>query len=123
MEQFITVSELAAHCGVDQRTVRRWVTSGRLAAFRFGPRTLRIRKADADAFLATADGRPDEMITTGAAGALLGWGAKSVRRLCESGRFITAIRLSRAGTWKVSRSEVLRYRESSKPSKRSKRAA
>jgi excisionase family DNA binding protein len=40
------IDELAVHFGVSQRSIRRWITAGRLVAFRF-PDGLRIPKDSA----------------------------------------------------------------------------
>lgn len=46
----ISVAEAAARLGVDHRTIRRAIARGDLAARRIGPRLIRIRVADLDAF-------------------------------------------------------------------------
>lgn len=45
----LSIADAAAQMGVDYKTIRRWVSSGRLAAYRYGPRLVRIRQADLDA--------------------------------------------------------------------------
>ena len=37
-----TIKQTANHLGVDARTVRRWISDGRLSAQRIGPRLIRI---------------------------------------------------------------------------------
>jgi excisionase family DNA binding protein len=49
--EFVTVEELAARLRVNPATVRRWVASGRLAAFQVGDGAIRIRSADVEQFL------------------------------------------------------------------------
>ena len=34
--------QTASHLGVDARTVRRWISDGRLIAYRVGPRLIRV---------------------------------------------------------------------------------
>lgn len=42
---FVTAASVAAELGVSAETVRRWIRQGRIAAFRVGPRRLRIDPA------------------------------------------------------------------------------
>lgn len=44
-----SIPQAAAPKGVSTKTVRRWVASGVLPAYRLGPRLIRIRAADLDA--------------------------------------------------------------------------
>ena len=37
-----TIKQTANHLGVDARTVRRWISDGRLTAHRIGPRLIRV---------------------------------------------------------------------------------
>jgi excisionase family DNA binding protein len=37
-----TIKQTANHLGVDVRTVRRWISAGRLTAHRVGPRLIRV---------------------------------------------------------------------------------
>ena len=37
-----TIKQTANHLGVDARTVRRWISDGRLIAYRVGPRLIRV---------------------------------------------------------------------------------
>jgi len=46
----LTVVEAAKHCGVHPETVKRWISSGTLLAFKLGG-SWRIRPAQVDAFL------------------------------------------------------------------------
>lgn len=49
----LSIAEAAARLGIDPKTVRRAIARGDLAARRIGPRLIRIRQADLDAY-----GRP-----------------------------------------------------------------
>ena len=42
----LTLSEAARRYGMSARTLRRWVASGRLPAWRVGPRLIRVAPAD-----------------------------------------------------------------------------
>ena len=44
----LTILEAAAHCGVTDRTIRTWIASGILPAYRYGPRVVRIDPDDLD---------------------------------------------------------------------------
>ena len=44
----VSVQEAAAHLGVKPRSVRRYIASGRLPAYRVGPRMIRVNIADLD---------------------------------------------------------------------------
>jgi putative molybdopterin biosynthesis protein len=58
-ERFFTVDEVAGSLQVSDQTVRRWVKSGKLAAFKPG-KELRIRAADLEEFLESRRVRPEE---------------------------------------------------------------
>lgn len=47
----LTLTQFADELGVADRTVRRWIAEGRLPVIRLSPRVIRIRRADADAFI------------------------------------------------------------------------
>lgn len=47
--QFVTVDQVAAQFHVTTRTVRRWIASGELPAYRVGGHLIRIRLRDVDA--------------------------------------------------------------------------
>jgi excisionase family DNA binding protein len=49
-EKFMTIAELATNLDVSTRTVRRWIESGQLRAYRF-ERIVRIAPRDLDVFL------------------------------------------------------------------------
>lgn len=44
----LSLAEAAAYVGVSYRTIRRWISDGKLPARRLGPRMLRVRIADLD---------------------------------------------------------------------------
>jgi excisionase family DNA binding protein len=37
-----TIKQTAVFIGVDEKTVRRWISQGRLTAYRVGPRLIRV---------------------------------------------------------------------------------
>lgn len=45
---YITLAEAAEHLGVSSRTVRRYITEGRLAGYRVGPRLVKVKRVDLD---------------------------------------------------------------------------
>lgn len=45
-QQWLTIADTATYTGVSTSTVRRWIKDGRLRAYRFGPRAVRIDPAD-----------------------------------------------------------------------------
>ena len=51
-ESYLTVSEVAELLRLNQQTVRNIIDRGELHAVRVGPRRVRIRQSDLDAFLA-----------------------------------------------------------------------
>lgn len=48
---WIPQAEAAEYLGVTDRTLRRYVASGDLPAYRLGPRLLRFRQSDLDALM------------------------------------------------------------------------
>jgi excisionase family DNA binding protein len=46
--QFISLADAATNYGVSSRTLRRWIASGRLPAYRLGPRLVKIDPVDLD---------------------------------------------------------------------------
>jgi excisionase family DNA binding protein len=48
--------EAADYCGVGYRTLRRWISDGRLEAVRVGPRLLFVKAADCDALMTPVGG-------------------------------------------------------------------
>lgn len=49
--ELIGLSEAAARCDVNYRTIRRWIAAGRLKAVRVGPRLLKVDAAQLDAMM------------------------------------------------------------------------
>lgn len=45
----LTISEAAAFCGTHKNTIRRWISTGALRAYRLGPRLIRVDAADLQA--------------------------------------------------------------------------
>jgi len=52
--RYYTVSEAASVLDVSRTTVWRWIADGRLAAYRAGGRTIRIKREDLERFLRPA---------------------------------------------------------------------
>ena len=50
-EDLLTVADVAKHCQVAERTVRRWITHHGLKVVGAGPRLIRIRYGDLKDFL------------------------------------------------------------------------
>lgn len=46
--QLVSIGDAANHVGVNPRTIRRWISEGRLPAYRTGPRLVRIKLDDLD---------------------------------------------------------------------------
>lgn len=51
-KDFVTVDELCELFGLARITINGWLQTGELPHYRLGPRTIRISRADLDAFLA-----------------------------------------------------------------------
>ena len=49
--RYETLQSTAERLAVDTRTVRRWIASGRLNAYRTGPRLIRVNVEEVDALL------------------------------------------------------------------------
>ena len=58
-ERFLSLEDVAERLQVSDRTVRRWVKDGKLAAYKPG-REWRIRPSDFEEFLETRKVRPTE---------------------------------------------------------------
>jgi len=54
--ELIGVPEAAARCGVHYRTMRRWISEGRINAVRVGPKLLKVDADELAAFLQPAGG-------------------------------------------------------------------
>jgi excisionase family DNA binding protein len=50
-ETFLTVAEIAEQLKLNPQTIRNWIDRGSLPAVRVGPRQVRVRESDLDAFL------------------------------------------------------------------------
>jgi len=49
-QKLLSVADVAAYCGVDRTTVRRWIHNRELSVYRLGQQ-FRIRESDLKAFL------------------------------------------------------------------------
>ncbi|MGA9492893.1 MAG: helix-turn-helix domain-containing protein [Mycobacterium sp.] len=47
--ELVGLPEAAEYCDVNYRTIRRWISAGRLNAVRVGPRLLKVAVADLEA--------------------------------------------------------------------------
>ncbi len=47
----VSINETAAHLGCTTRTVRRYISEGRLTGYRLGPRLVRLDMSEVDAML------------------------------------------------------------------------
>jgi excisionase family DNA binding protein len=54
--ELIGLTEAADRCGVCYRTIRRYISQGRLNAVRIGPRLLKVDAADVDALKSPVGG-------------------------------------------------------------------
>lgn len=54
--ELIGLPEAAERCGVHYRTMRRWVSEGRISAVRVGPKLLKVDAADLAALLQPTGG-------------------------------------------------------------------
>jgi len=72
-DEYLTVAEIAELLKVNQQTVRNWIADGALAAVRVGPRRVRVRRTDLDAYLTAGApaARRDPRSTAGDAQATL----------------------------------------------------
>ena len=52
--RYLSLQDIAEELGISDRTVRRWVASGRLPAVRPSERVIRVKAEDLDAFLGTS---------------------------------------------------------------------
>src|SRR5438105_10512310 len=58
-DEFLTVREVADLLKINQQTIRNWIDRGDFPAVRVGPRRVRIRRVDLDAFLAAGSSSSD----------------------------------------------------------------
>ena len=54
--ELIGLPEAAERCGVHYRTMRRWISEGRINAVRVGPKLLKVDASDLEAFLQPTGG-------------------------------------------------------------------
>ncbi|WLP90588.1 helix-turn-helix domain-containing protein [Gordonia sp. NB41Y] len=52
--KYVSPGQLAAELGLSDRTVRRWIAEGKIAAVRLSARVIRIDRAEVDRFLSEA---------------------------------------------------------------------
>ncbi len=50
--RYLSLQDIAEELGISDRTVRRWVASGKLPAIRPSERVIRVKAEDLDAFIA-----------------------------------------------------------------------
>lgn len=50
-DDMMRLDQAAQHYGVSVRTLRRWIQIGRIPAYRFGQRQLRVKRRDLDALV------------------------------------------------------------------------
>lgn len=50
-DQLISISQLSEENGLHENTIRGYIRNGRLPAVTIGPRLIRVRRSDFDAFL------------------------------------------------------------------------
>ncbi|HEY7060488.1 MAG TPA: helix-turn-helix domain-containing protein [Chloroflexota bacterium] len=61
-EQFVSVAAAAKLLGVHTATIRRWVDSGTLRAYRLGPRRLLLKREDLERLITPAHHEPATMV-------------------------------------------------------------
>jgi excisionase family DNA binding protein len=54
--ELIGLQQAAGRCGVNYRTIRRWIAAGRLNAYRVGPRLIKIDVAELDKIMQPVGG-------------------------------------------------------------------
>lgn len=116
--EFLTVDEVAELLKLNQQTVRNMIDRAEMPAVRVGPRRIRIRRADLDAFLdrsATARREPPDVALTeraaweGFATAM----AKATARMQSERRRNLVEALQELATAAATLAEVLKAREES----------
>lgn len=45
-DNLVTIKDAAAQIGVHPRTIRRWITAGRISGWRLGPRMMRVNLSE-----------------------------------------------------------------------------
>lgn len=63
LPEWFDARQAAEHVGVHEKTIRRWVHSGKLAASRPGGRLLRIRRGDLEKLFEPPPPPPDEAVS------------------------------------------------------------
>ena len=53
--EWLSVSEVSKIIGVGEQTIRRWVRTGRLKAYRVGGTVIRIKRADLNSFISSSE--------------------------------------------------------------------
>lgn len=53
--RFESIANAAAYVGVNPKTIRRWIASGRVTGYRAGPRVIRVDLNELDATLAPVE--------------------------------------------------------------------
>lgn len=61
---YVTVAEAAKRLQVSHPTVWRWIRSGRLAAYRVGPKAIRVKEADLATLIRPVMGESREEVST-----------------------------------------------------------
>lgn len=59
VESYLTVAQAAEHLGVHPSTIRRWIDSGLLRAYRLGPKRINVKRSDAERMIAQRRARRD----------------------------------------------------------------
>ena len=54
--ELIGLQEAADRCGVSYRSIRRWISAGRINAVRVGPRLLKVDAADLESLMQPVGG-------------------------------------------------------------------
>ena len=47
--RWISLSEAADYCGLNEKSIRRYISAGKLKAYRVGSKSIRLDKAEVDA--------------------------------------------------------------------------
>lgn len=54
VSRYLSMAQASVYTGLDQRTLRRYVSEGRLRAYRVGPRLLKFDRTDLDGLFRVA---------------------------------------------------------------------
>lgn len=52
--RYLSLQDIAEELGISDRTVRRWIATGRLKAVRPSPRVIRVEASELDRFIISA---------------------------------------------------------------------